>query len=65
VKCRVNQLGCPNVMEDVEGVFQETGQEKRPARMVGLLSLDSAKLSKDAGWDSRDLFHLRREGVCQ
>ena len=40
--CRRKRLGSPNVKDDVRGVsFQETGQEQRPARMVGLSSLDS------------------------
>ena len=37
-------------MEDVRSRdrYQETGQEKRPARMVGLPSLESTSLGKDA-----------------
>ena len=42
------------------GIFQETGQEKRPARMVGLSSLDSALVSKDAkGTDRARTLRLR------
>jgi hypothetical protein len=45
------------VMEDAKGKhsellvssIQETGQEQRPARMVGLSSLDSAQTSMEAG----------------
>jgi len=37
-------------MEDASrGKIQETGQEQRPARMVGLFSLDSARSSMEAG----------------
>lgn len=35
-------LGCHSIMEDAMGLIQETGQEQRPARMVGLSSLDLA-----------------------
>jgi len=37
-------------MEDVRGrdLYQETGQEKRPARMAGLPSLHSTFPGKDA-----------------
>ncbi len=50
------------VMEDAKGkktepfkngYIQETGHEQRPARMVGLLSLDSAQSSMEAGVGSR------------
>jgi hypothetical protein len=42
LSCRVtSRLGSPIVMEDVTGAIQETGQEQRPARMVGLSHLDS------------------------
>jgi hypothetical protein len=39
-----------NVKDDVKGreQYQETGQEKRPARMVGLQSLVSTFWSRDA-----------------
>ena len=37
---------CPGVMEDA---YQETGQDVRPARMVGQTSLDFNKSSMDAG----------------
>lgn len=68
--CRQRRLGSPSVMEDAKGEqyqplfsgsIQETGQEQRPARMVGLSSLDLAKSSKDAGWKFR-VQSLRREG---
>jgi hypothetical protein len=39
--CRGTRLGSPSVMEDANGIIQETGQEQRPARMVGLSNLDS------------------------
>jgi hypothetical protein len=57
-------------MEDAKGeqyqlpsgnLIQETGQEQRPARMVGLSSLDLAKSSMDAGWKFR-VQSLRRKG---
>ena len=62
------RLEIAGVMEDAmgkpNGLFkspiQETGQEQRPARMVGLSSLDSARPSTDAGCDDCGL--LRWEG---
>lgn len=56
--CRKIELVYTGVMEDASGVntkllknslIQETGQEQRPARMVGLSSLDSAESSMEAG----------------
>lgn len=46
--CRVKRLGSPSVMEDARGFglgkhIQETGQETRPARMVGHSASDSYK----------------------
>jgi len=41
--CRVSRLGRPKNQDDSNGEIQETGQEQRPARMVGLSSLDSQK----------------------
>ena len=57
--CYMQVLGCLSIMEDAgkqkrsskEGPIQETGQEVRPARMVGYSSLDSAKSGKDAGYN--------------
>jgi len=43
------RLDNPGVMEDANGNIQETGQEKRPARMAGSLSLDSTQAGMDAG----------------
>ena len=39
-----------NIMDDVGSreKYQETGQEKRPARMVGLRSLESTFFGRDA-----------------
>ena len=56
---RLQSSGNAGVMEDAMGTqngllrssIQETGQEKRPARMVGYSSLDSARPSKEAGCD--------------
>lgn len=45
-----------------EGLIQETGQEVRPARMVGYSSLDSAKPSMEAGYDARAYLLWRRGG---
>jgi hypothetical protein len=64
----VNSVISIGVMEDAIGkknkslgdLIQETGQEQRPARMVGLSSLDSAKISMEAVWGSRVRF--RRQG---
>jgi hypothetical protein len=41
--CRKERFGSPSVQEDAMGsvLIQETGQEQRPARMVGHSSLDS------------------------
>ena len=61
------------VMEDASGAnsggfitpqIQETGQEKSPARMVGLASLDSTKkpLRQEAGQSGRVDTHRGREG---
>lgn len=53
--CRNRKPGCPSVTEDAgqcsenTSYIQETRQEQRPARMVGLSSLDLAQASKDAG----------------
>jgi hypothetical protein len=69
-QCREKRPRISSVMEDAEGankgspqcdLIQETGQEQRPARMVGLSSLDSVYSSKDAGWD-REGQLLRRRG---
>jgi hypothetical protein len=70
-QCRKKRPRTSSVMEDAEGIntgspqcgpIQETGQEQRPARMVGLSSLDSAYSSKDAGWDCEgQLFRPRGE----
>jgi hypothetical protein len=38
-----------NTKLSLNSLIQETGQEQRPARMVGHFSLDSAKSSKEAG----------------
>lgn len=45
-KNRRSKTDCPGVMEDA---IQETGQEKRPARMVGYSSLDFTKTGMEAG----------------
>ena len=61
IKCRKAVLGSPNVMEDVRGQIQETGQEKRPARMVGYSSLDSISQSgTDASLGDRVMSSRRR-----
>jgi hypothetical protein len=39
--CRRTRLGSTIIMEDENGIIQETRQEQRPARMVGHSSLDS------------------------
>lgn len=54
--CREERLGSPNVMEDEIGIkssIQETGQEQRPARMVGLSSLDSVETDTEVSRDDR------------
>lgn len=44
------RMGCSGVMEDAGGEqIQETGQERRPARMVGKSSLDSSQARMEAG----------------
>lgn len=61
-KNRETRIGSPHssVMEDAQSgytwashdaLIQETGQKQRPARMVGLSSLDSATPRMDAGRD--------------
>jgi hypothetical protein len=46
--CRRKRLGSPSVKEDAMGfLIQETGQEKRPARMVGHSSLDSSSTAQN------------------
>jgi len=68
--CRKKRLGSQSVMEDASGTnnkshlcdfIQETGQEKRPARMVGLSSLDSARFGTDAECGNRG-WKLRQRG---
>ncbi len=73
--CRRKRLGSPSVMDDARGTktetasqdggsIQETGQEQRPARMVGHSNLDSAQSHKDVSRGNRAQFRqqLRREG---
>jgi hypothetical protein len=43
------------------GLIQETGQEKRPARMVGLFGSESAKSGMDAGCDDHVELMRQRE----
>ena len=60
-ECREKRLGSPSVMEDAigtnempEGIsIQETRQEQRPARMVGLSSLDFVQTGKEASRSNR------------
>ncbi len=68
--CRRKQLGRPSIREDARGKqkeslncdsIQETGQEQRPARMVGLIRLDSAQISMEAENGDRGL-KLRQRG---
>jgi len=59
--CRRRRHGSQSIMEDAIGNIQETGHEQRPARMVGLFSLDSAQSSKDAGRGYRGRL-LRQRG---
>ncbi len=50
-------------MEDGVGNIQETGQEKRPARMVGLFRSESSQARKDASDGDRALsLRLKGEG---
>jgi hypothetical protein len=66
--CYKQVPGCLSIMEDAckqkrasEGVLiQETGQEVRPARMVGYSSLISAKSSMEAGYDDHAYLLWRR-----
>ena len=72
--CREKRLGSPDVMEDAgpstweivqdgtpESVsIQETRQEQRPARMVGLSSLDFAQTGMEAGGGNRAQSQRRR-----
>lgn len=60
ISCRRKRLGSPSIMDDARGTqteaidvasFQETRQEQRPARMVGLSSLDSARSHTDVSGD--------------
>ncbi len=69
----MKSLGCrewspvsQNIMEDGVGIYnelssndsiQEMRHEQRPARMVGLLSLDSAESSKEAGLGENGRLH--------
>jgi hypothetical protein len=62
VRFRTGVRRTRRVMEDICGdIIQETGQEQRPARMVGLLSLDSAATGKDASPDLR-IPRMRKRG---
>jgi hypothetical protein len=66
---RRKRLGSPDIMDDVYGKkneasgasIQETGQEQRPARMVGLSSSDSAETGRDAGRGNRVQVLRQRE----
>ncbi len=74
VVCRRKRLGSPSVMEDARGThtkeeatdvtssFQETRQEQRPARMVGLSSLDSAQTHKEVSRGDRASVQRQRRG---
>jgi hypothetical protein len=62
VGCHKSSSGNVSIMEDANkatrsyesDLIQETGQEVRPARMVGYSSLDStARSSMEAGYDDR------------
>ncbi len=64
LECRRTRLGSPSVMDDAMVSIQETGQEQRPARMVGLPALDSQKSSMEAGVGDR-VQVLRRKGERQ
>lgn len=61
---RKARSGSPSVMEDAEGSkIQETGQKQRPARMVGLSSLDSfAQTDMEVGTGDRTDLRRRGEG---
>ena len=72
--CRRKRLGSPSIMDDARGTqngttprnldgvpIQETRQEQRPARMVGLSSLDSAQSHTDVSRGDRANI-LRRRG---
>lgn len=55
------QLEGPGIMEDAQGSkIQETGQEQRPARMVGLFLLDSARVGTDADSTDREMSRLQK-----
>ena len=70
---RGKRLGSLSIMDDAQGTqiettcnngevsFQETRQEQRPARMVGLSSLDSAQSHTDVSRGDR-VENLRRRG---
>lgn len=47
------RMGASGVMEDAGPKIQETRQEQRPARMVGLLSLDYDQTGMEAGRSSQ------------
>jgi hypothetical protein len=60
--CRTRRCGHPSVMEDAIGNIQETGQEQRPARMVGLSSLDSVQSGTEASRNVQPPLRLRGAG---
>jgi hypothetical protein len=60
--CRRKRIGSPSVMEDANGIIQETRQEQRPARMVGLSNLDSpAEPHMEVSLGDRHVSRLRGE----
>jgi hypothetical protein len=60
---REQRLGSPSVMEDARtSTIQETGQELRPARMVGYSSLESIAGGMDANPGNRAVYRRQREG---
>jgi len=68
LSCRKAKLGDPCIREDATGKketpesvsIQETGQEQRPARMVGLSSSEDTQSAMEGGRDNRDLLRRRR-----
>ena len=62
--CREMRFGSTSIRNDVKRAIQETGQEQRPARMVGQSSLLSAQTDMEVGREIRakSSSRLRGEG---
>lgn len=62
LSCREMRFGSTSIRNDAKVAIQETGQEQRPARMVGQSSLISAQTDMEVGRCDRANSSSRRRG---